>query len=160
MPHFDPQCVFALKTVSVERLLRTVCSCSNITYALILVQLMGYSFSIFPQLPMSVYLSTPKTLSQLTFLNLCISSFSLFNSPSRPPPASLSLRLNSHEVCIPHLLCRLQTAFVCRPYTKEQKALFLTCHKHSSPLGPFTQPESLIHPVASTRVYFSFTATA
>lgn len=95
----------------------------------------------------SVCPRTPKTLSQLSPFWVFAPILSLFLSlpPAHRPPATLSLRpFYSHEVCIPHLLCRL--------HTKEQKAPLLTCGKHSSPPGPFTQPESPIVPVASARV--------
>lgn len=87
---------------------------------------------------------SPQTLSLLS-LHPFFPSSSL--PPVHRPLASLSLllflRLCSHEVCIPHLLCRLDT--------KEQKAPLLTCSKHSSPLDLFKQLESIIHSGASAR---------
>ena len=137
-----------------------VCSCSNSFGSCLWVQqLVGSSFSSLPQLTVfSVCLRTPKTLSQLTPFSVFAPILSLVLSlpPSRPPTPSHSfpfVPFYSHEVCIPHLLCRL--------HTKEQKAPLLTCGKHSSPLGPaFTQPQSLILPVASARTCLLSNAAA
>lgn len=139
----------AVKTLSV-----CLCLCVSHLNSLLLVQSVGFSFSTFSQLTgFCVCSRSPRTLSRLS-----LHPFFLCSSlpPVHRPPATLSLRLFlclcSHEVCIPHLLCR--------PDTKEQKAPLLTCSKHSSPLGLFTQLEFIIHSGASARVRLFSSVTA
>lgn len=153
MAHYDFQFeLIALKALSVERSLCVVCSCSS-TFNSPLFGLLFFFFSPFSQLTVfSVCLRAPKTHSQLTLFATILSMF-LSLPPAHRPPATLFLHpFYFHEVCIPHLLCRLDT--------KEQNAPLLTCGKHSSPQGPFTQPESPILPVASARVCFLSSITA
>lgn len=137
MPHYDLQCAIALKALSVESSLCVVCSCINTFNSLLLVHLVGY-FSTFSQLTVFSVCHLKHFPSSLLSKSLhpFFLCFWVLLPLSRPPATLFLRRFYSHEVCIPHLLCRL--------HTKEQKAPLLTCGKHSSPLGPYAQPESPI----------------
>ena len=126
------------KALSVEGSLCVVCSYSNhfplLSFGVArgpFSQLTVCSLSL--SLSLSVCVAEPlKTLSQLTALwvfaphslSLCFKVSQPPADPQLPCPLCPFLRLYSHEVYIPHLLCRLQT--------KEQKEPLLTCGKHSS----------------------------